>query len=750
MTSKITYTFTDEAPALATTFLYPMIHQILGEFGITTELKSISLADRVRSLFDHTQNHDLADLECLVRSEHAQIIKLPNISASLFQLKECIDELQRAGVPLPNYPDRALTDKDREIQKTYHQALGSAVNPKLRIGNSIRYIPPAVKIFAQNNPHPMGLWSRDSKSSVRSMTQQSFAHTQKAIEASQAETIKIVFVPNKGTVEVMTDSIELEKGDVVDGSTLSCAALKQFITQAKQQAEQDGVLFSLHLKATMMKVSDPVIFGYTIEAYLSDWFDKYSTELKAMHIDAKQGLESVIKKITQYSQHPPNPSHLKSFDTQKMIHELKEHLNGTPGLAMVHSDRGITNFHVPSDMIIDASMAAMIRDGGKLWNKEGELQDALAVIPDPLYADLYDQTIQFCKTHGAFDPTTMGSVSNIGLMAHKAQEYGSHPTTFVAQQAGEFQVIDSQDSVLFRHTVHKGDIWRLCITRHTAITNWIETALNHAQDHPDEALIFWLDDQQPHDSLLIHKIHEHCNKHRKTTDFEILPLAQACHTTLTRLAKSQNTLSATGNVLRDYITDLFPILELGTSAKMLSVIGLLGGGRIYETGSGGTAPKHVDQLLRENHLRWDCLGEFLALEQAVYTIAQKHEDSAQMALAHTIKTATESYLTHKWQPSRICHQRDTRGSIILWLCECIKNLHHQQLNASGDSRWSYLSDQLLSHQQQILQELIDVQGIAKSHEDIGGYYQLTSKHSSSVMNPSPTFQRIWNHHWPSS
>ena len=765
----ITYTFTDEAPALATTFLYPILQTILPIFGVATELKSISLADRVLALFtEHINHHVIADdlqyLKNLVLSPHCQIIKLPNISASLFQLKQCIAELQAAGYPLPNYPEQPTNPHQQKIQQCYHAALGSAVNPMLRIGNSIRYIPPAVKQFAAKNPHPMGTWSSSSKSQVRSMSSGSFYHTEKTHVATQPCTLRIVFIPHSSTDhpthKVLVEDITMDRGDVVDGATLARESLQQFITHTKQEAQQQNLIFSLHLKATMMKVSDPVIFGYALEAYLADYFQQHHHELQQLEVDPNQGLADLIQKINQaYSSDTTNPQHLPQILT-----DLYAALDAAPRLAMVDSTTGITNFHVPSDIIIDASMAAMIRGGGKMWDRHGQADDTLAVIPDPSYAELYTQTINFCKQHGAFDPTSMGSVSNIGLMAYKAQEYGSHPTTFIADQAGTFvveatvklspssQTSSTTTTRLLEHTVQAGDIWRMCITKHQAIANWIQTTIDHICNQPpttDEKVVVWLDPHRAHDAALITKVHDYLLNHaphllNNQAKLVIKPPLEACQETLARLQAGLNTVSVTGNVLRDYITDLFPILELGTSAKMLSVIGLLNGGRMFETGSGGTAPKHVDQLLQENHLRWDSLGEFLALEQAAAFLAQTTANPAIDVLSQSLSRATQSYLTQNQQPSRKCGERDTRGSHFLWLCSCIKAMAHHPTQFAHQLELKQLSTDLQAHRSTILAELTSCQGQPVLTARLGGYYLINLESADKVMNPSPTFRRIWN------
>lgn len=752
----LTYTWTDEAPALATSFLYPILQVILPLFGVKTELKSIALADRILALLTHylpdhhTADH-LSELQDLVKSPTACVIKLPNISASLFQLKACIAELKAAGYPLPPYPEDPQTKEQQQVWQLYQEALGSAVNPKLRIGNSIRYIPPAVKRFAAAHPHSMGTWEASSRTKVTSMSAGSFYHTEQAIVTDEPKMLRIIFQAQDPHVtepaSELVSGIAIAAGDLVDAATMSRQALQDFIATAKQEAMAQDLIFSIHLKATMMKVSDPAIFGYAIETFLAPFFKKYGSELDELGIDPRQGVADMIQKITAYS-----------ADTQPAIlTDLLAALHEGPRIAMVDSDQQITQLHISSDTIIDASMAALIRGGGKVWDKDGTSGDTLALIPDPSYADLYQETISFCQKHGAFDPATMGSVSNIGLMAHKAQEYGSHPTTFIAPAAGSFRVELTSTAMgaktYLEHHVAAGDIWRMCLTKHDAITNWAQTIIDHvrrSERDPGEQTIIWLDPQRAHDAALTKITHSYLRKHAPeliddSQDAPILTCSprQACQLTLQRLSMGHNTVSATGNVLRDYITDLFPILELGTSAKMLSVIGLLSGGRVFETGSGGTAPKHVAQLHQENHLRWDSLGEFLALEQATAALAQSTKNPDIQALAGAFQQATSAYLTQGWQPSRTCYENDTRASHILWFTECCRVLASSPQHHPWQAALTELSDALQRNQTTILAELIAGQGQSIPPTQLGGYYALNPDVARATMSPSASFNSIW-------
>ena len=744
MTQKplIIYTFTDEAPALATMSLYPLISKCLAAFGVDCELRSVALADRVLALLseylpkDQQVSDELTHLAKMVLRPDCQIIKLPNISASLSQLKGCIAELQEKGYGVPDYPEKPEGTAEQAIQSLYKAALGSAVNPRLRIGNSHRYIPPAVKKFAGQHPHPMGVWSPDSQTTVYSMSHGDFYRSEQSFEATENMAVDILFRHAKtGELVPMAQNLKITKGDVVDGACLSKAAVMETIQKAKKEASHKDVIFSLHLKATMMKVSDPLIFGYALEAFLPNLFSKYQQLFAELGIESHQGLADLENKIKGHKRE------------SEIADDLAAELRAGPRIAMVDSSKGITNFHVSSDMIIDASMAAMIRGGGKLWDHHGQASDTMAVIPDSSYGSLYDTTIEFCKRHGAFDPKTMGSVANMGLMAHKAEEYGSHPTTFVAPEQGQFMVyLQNKQQALISHDVSEGDIWRMCHTHRSAIDNWIQNAVDHARDLAQQGsetkTIFWLDSKRSHDQKLRAIVAKSLEPlQHESLNIEVSSLREACQQTLSLIKEGKNVVSVTGNVLRDYITDLFPILELGTSAKMLSVVQLLSGGRMFETGSGGTAPKHVDQLLKENHLRWDSLGEFLALEQAVTFTAAQSSSKDIAVLADALKAANQSYLDDGLQPSRKVGELDTRGSHFLWLCQLTAAVAKDPRDFVHKSEWIQLSESLMEHKQTILAELLACQGQPVDIEEVG-YYHLDR--SAEVMRPSKTLAKIWS------
>ncbi|MCY4381063.1 MAG: NADP-dependent isocitrate dehydrogenase [Proteobacteria bacterium] len=737
---KMYYTFADEAPALATYSLFPLLEKTLALFDIHLELKSISLASRVlMALSEYLPDHqkipdDLNFLQDLVNTPSCCLIKLPNISASLSQLKECVSELQSLGFKIPSYPEKAESPEDLKLKQCFDSTLGSAVNPKLRVGNSDRKIPTPVKDYAMRYPHSMGKWIMESGCHVSSMKHGDFYDSEKSISLPSDDTLQIIFEPDQGEQRVLKE-IAVNRDDVIDGSFFSVKAFEEFIQKEKIDAQQKGVIFSLHLKATMMKVSDPVIFGHALKAYLPEFFTKYSDIFAELSVDPRQGLGDLLIKITG---HPAESA---------IRHDLEHSLNQGPEIAMVNSDKGITNFHVPSDMIIDASMAALIRGGGKLWNKDGKPKNAKAVIPDRSYADLYQETIKFCRYFGEFNPKTMGSVANLGLMAYKAEEYGSHPTTFVSDTKGTYKVVAKEShKVLMSHQVEQGDIWRLCHTKDEAIKDWFQCALsktkaNQANPNNKSHTVFWLNIKRAHDHVLIVKLSDFLSHHQDMDEVTIEEPAEAAKTTLFRMQRGLNTLTVTGNVLRDYITDLFPILELGTSAKMLSVVSLIQGGRIFETGSGGSAPKHVEQMTKENHLRWDSLGEFLALQEALNHLAEHHQDQPDLAdLTSAVTQATEEYLKKGWSPSRVCHERDTRGSHFLWFLALTKAL------ASGENRhnklWQKVYQELEVNKELILQELLAVQGKPITTQELGGYYYLEPNKASTFMRPSQTFNRI--------
>ncbi len=732
--SRIIYTKTDEAPALATQSLLPIIKSFTSKAGIEIELKDISLASRVLSAFPEYLNEDqrhedaLAYLGELATKPHANIIKLPNISASIPQLTETIKELQEKGFNLPDYPEDAQNEKEEAIKARYNKVKGSAVNPVLREGNSDRRAPKPVKAYAQKYPHKMGSWSADSKTHVATMGKDDFRSNEKSVTLKDASNVKIVFTSQANEQSVLRSGLQLEKGELIDATFMSRKALDQFLEAQIKDAKQKGVLFSLHMKATMMKVSDPVIFGRAVEVFFADVFQKYAQVFEEIGVDSTNGFGDVLAKIET----------LEDSVKQEILNEIQKAYQNGPNIAMVNSDQGITNLHVPSDVIIDASVPAMIRTSGKMWNAQGELEDAKVTIPDSSYAGIYAATIDFCKQHGAFDPTTMGSVSNVGLMAKKAEEYGSHDKTFVIEQAGIVQVIDQQNNVLLEHKVEQGDIWRMCQTKDAPIKDWVKLAVSRAKATGDPA-VFWLDRQRAHDAELIKKVNtylpEFTDDHVQT---HILSPIKACEFTLQRVKDSKNTISVTGNVLRDYLTDLFPILELGTSAKMLSIVPLMNGGGLFETGAGGSAPKHVDQFTSENHLRWDSLGEFLALAVSLEFLGEKQNNTQAKILADCLDQATIHLLNNQKSPLRKVGELDNRGSHFYLAMYWAKELAIQTNDSELAVTFKPLADLLEINEQQIVNELNLVQGKAV---DMGGYYLPDDQKIEAAMRPSKTFNQ---------
>ena len=748
--SKIIYTFTDEAPALATLSLYPLIKDTFAAFHIDLELLSISLASRVLAAcsehLPESQQHpdNLKKLAELVLEPNTCVIKLPNISASVSQLKECIQELQSLGYDIPHYPENPTTPNDHKIHQMYQQTLGSAVNPKLRVGNSDRKIPPVVKKSVSVNPHSMGEWQSSSLTHVSSMKEGDFYDSEKSLVSDTDLNLKVVFVPDSSAPpKTLLENFHIASGDVVDGASFSIRHFAEFIAEQKEQARDQGVIFSLHLKATMMKVSDPVIFGQAIQAYFADFFAKHQTILDELKVDPRQGLADLIQKIRTHPQ------------GSVILDDLNRAIQEGPELSMVNSDTGITNFHVSSDVIIDASMAAMIRGGGKLWNAEGEAKDCKAIIPDRSYRALYQETIDFCKKEGAFDPTSMGSVSNLGLMAFKAEEYGSHPRTFISESKGSFQLINQDTGkILWSHNVEKGDIWRLCHTRGVAIEDWIQCALKKATDFynnkNETQTIFWLDNDRAHDHILRtivkQRLHQSGLAGEILSTIDILPHTAACQETLKRTKRGQDTLTVTGNVLRDYITDLFPILEVGTSAKMLSTVNLLGGGKLIETGSGGSAPKHVEQFLSENHLRWNSLGEYLALGEAVNFIAEQTQHPDHQFLASALIGATDDYVLCGYAPSRKCREIDTRRTHILWFNRLMIQIGVLEDGAPAPSSprhpWAKYHRNITGNLGSILMDIATSEGGPISKEEIGGYYLIDHAKATALMRPSKDFNQL--------
>lgn len=728
--STIIYTHTDEAPALATYSLLPIIEAYAGAAGVDVETRDISLSGRILAQFPDRLREDqrigdaLAELGELAKTPEANIIKLPNISASVPQLKAAIAELQEQGYDIPDYPDTPSSDEDKAVRAAYDKVKGSAVNPVLREGNSDRRAPESVKAYARKNPHSMGAWSSDSKTNVATMDADDFRHNEASVIVPGDDTLRIELVAEDGTVEVLKESVPVRAGEVVDGTVMRVAALHQFLAQQVERAQAEGVLFSVHLKATMMKVSDPIIFGHVVQAYFADVFAQYGERLADAGLNPSNGLGGIL-------------SGLDKVDGGAEIKAAFEaRLAEGPALAMVDSDRGITNLHVPSDVIVDASMPAMIRTSGHMWNAAGEEQDCLAVIPDSSYAGIYQVVIDDCREHGAYDPSTMGTVPNVGLMAQAAEEYGSHDKTFEITRKGTVRVVDSAGETLISHDVEPGDIWRACQTKDVAIRDWVKLAVSRARATGDPA-VFWLDETRAHDANLIGLVETYLRDHDTDgLDLRVLSPVEATRLSVERIRKGENTISVTGNVLRDYNTDLFPILELGTSAKMLSVVPLIQGGGLFETGAGGSAPKHVQQLVKENYLRWDSLGEFLALAESFEKYAEATGNAGAKVLAATLDRANARFLDENRSPGRRLGTIDNRGSHFYLALYWAQELAAQRDDAALAERFSGLADRLAGAEEQIAQELIDAQGQAA---DIGGYYRPDPEKAATIMRPSATF-----------
>ncbi|HDZ06300.1 hypothetical protein LCGC14_0148250 [marine sediment metagenome] len=733
--SKIFYTKTDEAPALATESFLPIVKAFTKSSGIKIETKDISLAGRIAATFpefltkEQQVSNDLEELGNMAKQPEANIIKLPNISASIPQLNEAIKELQSKGYKLPNYPDEPKNDEEKEIKAKYDKIKGSAVNPVLREGNSDRRAPRAVKNYAKQNPHSMGAWSSDSKTHVATMSDGDFQANEKSLTLNNATSIQIKLVSD-GSETILKDKLSLLKGEIIDATVLNKTALLDFIKKEIKDAKDKGVLFSVHLKATMMKVSDPIIFGHFVETFLKPVFVKYADTFEKLGISPNDGLASLYQKIEK----------LSASEKDAITKDLDEALANGPDLAMVNSDKGITNLHVPSDIIIDASMPAMIRNSGKMWNAQGKAQDTKAVIPDSSYAGIYTATIDFCKEHGAFDPTTMGTVPNVGLMAQKAEEYGSHDKTFEIKQNGTVQVVDLETGkILIEHTVGDGDIWRMCQVKDAPIQDWVKLAVSRAKATNDPT-IFWLDENRAHDAELIKKVKTYlAQEDTKGLDIQIMSPIKATEFTLKRMKAGKDTISVSGNVLRDYLTDLFPILEVGTSAKMLSIVPLMNGGGLFETGAGGSAPKHVEQFLEEGHLRWDSLGEFLALGVSLEFYGEKNTNAAAKVLGDTLDSATEKFLLNDKSPSRKVKEIDTRGSHFFLAKYWAEALALQDDDAELKSIFSKVSSEINEKESQILTELIEAQG---SKQDVGGYYKPDPILVKKAMRPSTTLNSI--------
>lgn len=735
MASKIIYTKTDEAPFLATYSLLPIIKAFAGSAGVEMETRDISLAGRILANFpeylspEQQINDDLAELGQLVTQPDANIIKLPNISASVPQIKAAVKELQSQGYKLPDYPEEPKNEDEKAIKAKYDRVKGSAVNPVLREGNSDRRAPKAVKNYAKKNPHSMGAWASDSKSHVSTMTSGDFAHNEKSVTLQKAGSVRIEMTDTTGQTTILKESVKVQEGEIIDATVLSKQALLQFISQQIEEAKAQGVLFSLHMKATMMKVSDPIIFGHAVEVFFKDVFEKHGATFKELGVDVRNGFGDLIAKI-------------ETLDEGKKL-EILADINSVyasrPELAMVNSDKGITNLHVPSDVIIDASMPAMIRNSGRMWNKEGKAQDTKAVIPDSSYAGVYSATIDFCKKNGAFDPTTMGTVPNVGLMAQKAEEYGSHDKTFEIKGNGVVKVVDQVGNVLMQHDVNDGDIWRMCQVKDAPVQDWVKLAVNRARATATPA-VFWLDSNRAHDAELIKKVNLYLKDH-DTEGLEILIKSpvEATLYTLDRLKKGEDTISVTGNVLRDYLTDLFPILELGTSAKMLSIVPLMNGGGLFETGAGGSAPKHVEQFLEENHLRWDSLGEFLAIAVSFEHLAQTTDNEKAQILADTLDEATGKFLENDKSPSRKAGELDNRGSHFYLATYWAEALANQSKDTELKALFAPIAEEMKANEGKIVDELNSVQG---QPVDIKGYYHPNEMLTSSAMRPSVTLNTI--------
>ena len=728
--SKILYTKTDEAPALATHSFLPIIKAFTSKAGIEVETRDISLAGRILANFpDFLEEHQriadaLSELGELAKTPEANIIKLPNISASIPQLKAAIKELQQAGFALPNYPENPKDKEEKAIKLRYDKIKGSAVNPVLREGNSDRRAPKAVKNYARKHPHTMGSWSNNSKAHVSSMTHGDFYGSEVSITINKATNAEIIHTNAHGKQTILKEGIDLQAGEIIDSSRLSMKALKSFFTEQIKEAKEQGVLFSLHMKATMMKVSDPIIFGACVEVFFSKVFEKFADEFAQIDIDVKNGLGDVFTKI----------QHLNEETRKQIEAALQEAINDGPDLAMVNSDRGITNLHVPSDVIIDASMPAMIRTSGQMWDASGSPRDAKAVIPDRCYSNIYQATIDFCKENGALDPTTMGSVSNVGLMAQKAEEYGSHDKTFQMTEAGKVDIV-SEGVVLLSQDVEADDIFRMCQVKDAPIKDWVGLAVRRARATKTPA-VFWLDEHRAHDAQLIKKVEAYLPEYDVLgLDIFIMSPEEATTFSLERIVQGEDTISVTGNVLRDYLTDLFPILEVGTSAKMLSIVPLMNGGGLFETGAGGSAPKHVQQLTSENYLRWDSLGEFLALGVSLEHFAEKDGNDKAAILSSTLDEATSKFLDNDKSPTRRLGGIDNRGSHFYLALYWAQELASQKSNEELSDIFKPLAEKLGSNESKIVEELISVQGKTAS---VGGYYFMDDTLSESVMRPSST------------
>ena len=731
----IIYTKTDEAPALATYSFLPIVKAFASSANLNVETRDISLSGRVLSQFsdvlteNQRVNDALSELGKLAKTPEANIIKLPNISASIPQLKATIKELQEKGYALPDYPEDPKNENEKQVKSIYDRVKGSAVNPVLREGNSDRRAPKAVKNYARKNPHKMGAWTSDSKTHVASMSGGDFKSNEKSVTISNDGSLTISLVSENGQKVVLKDAVKVLKGEIIDATYMSVDALKSFLDKEIIDAKEKDLLFSLHMKATMMKVSDPIIFGHAVRSFFKSLFEKHNDVFTELGVDVNNGFGDLISKLNKL------PDDIK----QEIMDDIHQCYKDNPALAMVDSDNGITNLHVPSDVIIDASMPAMIRTSGKMWNSEGNTQDTKAVIPDSSYAPIYQATIDFCKQNGAFDPTTMGSVSNVGLMAQKAEEYGSHDKTFEISQSGTVQVSDGSGAVLIEHKVSKGDIWRMCQVKDLPIQDWVKLAVNRARATGNPA-VFWLDKNRAHDAQLIEKVNLYLQNHDTDgLDISILSPFDATLFSLDRIKKGQDTISVTGNVLRDYLTDLFPILELGTSAKMLSIVPLMNGGGLFETGAGGSAPKHVDQFEKENHLRWDSLGEFLALAVSLEHLSETTDNSKARVLSEALDAATSTFLLNDKSPSRKCGELDNRGSHYYLAMYWAQELANQNDDDDLKNKFKEIAEALSANEATIIDQLNGAQG---KPMNVGGYYFPDDQLASAAMRPSAVLNEI--------
>ena len=732
--AKIIYTHTDEAPMLATHSFLPIVEAFASTAGVELETRDISLAGRIIATFpDYVTEQQrigdaLAELGELAKTPEANIIKLPNISASIPQLKAAIAELQAAGYALPDYPDNPSSDEETDIRARYDKIKGSAVNPVLREGNSDRRAPLSVKNYARKYPHSMGEWSAESKTNVATMGADDFASNEKSVVIDRDKSISIRFVAEDGEVKVLKKAFNVLEGEVIDGTVMHVAALNKFLKDAVARAKDEGILFSAHLKATMMKVSDPIIFGHVVKAYFAELFETYGEQLAAAGLNPNNGLAAILGGLDELSD-----------DVRAGVEKLiAKGLEEGPAVAMVDSDKGITNLHVPSDVIVDASMPAMIRLGGKMWDAKGQTEDTLAVLPDSSYSGVYQAVIEDCRSNGAYDPTTMGTVPNVGLMAQKAEEYGSHDKTFEMAGNGHVQILDEFGTVLIEHQVFTGDIWRACQTKDVAIRDWVKLAVNRARASATPA-VFWLDEHRAHDAVLIKKVNEYLKGHdTEGLTIKILSPVEATKYSIERIRKGEDTISVTGNVLRDYLTDLFPILELGTSAKMLSIVPLLAGGGLFETGAGGSAPKHVQQLVNENHLRWDSLGEFLALAASFEHLATNNDNARAQVLADTLDAATGTFLLEDKSPKRKVGELDNRGSHFYLAKFWAEELAKQDKDAELADAFAAVAKALGENEDAIIAELAEVQG---QPVDIAGYYRPDDAKTAAVMRPSQTLNQ---------